>query len=213
MGDDPILLTLFLAASATSYAAESRAVVADVANKQSFHQKNTILSPLVSDIYEYHNICGCCEKDVQCDMMQKAIRWKDGNAYDSLTRWKMKWGYGYNHDSNYCYADSFRITLDIVIQIPRWVCMGNSAPQSLRDKWDVYIEDLISHENGHRALAKQAAEEITRAVSQMPPTRSCKELDRKVQTLCQERMKELDQEQQSYDEATGHGFAGRPSFP
>jgi predicted secreted Zn-dependent protease len=91
--------------------------------------------------------------------------------------------------------------------------MGNSAPQPLRDKWDIYIEKFILHENGHRDLAKQVAEEINRAVSQMPPARSCEELDRKVQTVCQERMKKLDQEQQSYDEVTGHGFAGRSSFP
>ncbi len=97
-----IILTLFFVASATQYAAESRAVVADVANKESLHQKNTILLPLVSETYEYHNVCGCCEKDVQCDLMQKAIWWKDGNAYDSLTKWKMKWDYGYNHESTYC---------------------------------------------------------------------------------------------------------------
>ncbi len=61
--------------------------------------------------------------------------------------------------------------------------MGNSAPQSLRDKWDVYIGNLISHENGHRDLARQAVKEINRAVWQMPPARTCGELDRKVQAF------------------------------
>ncbi len=123
-----ILLVLFLVASTTAYATGVRAVIADVGIKESLQKKNSVLTPLISEKYEYHHVCGCCEKDVQCDMMQKAIRWKDGNAYDSLTKWKVKWDYGYNHESTYCYADSFRITLDIIIQIPRWVCMGNSAP-------------------------------------------------------------------------------------
>jgi predicted secreted Zn-dependent protease len=208
-----ILLTVLLVASVTSYAAENLLAVADVAKKESLHKKNTVLPPLFSQKYEYHRVCGCCEKDVQCDMMQKAIRWRDGNSYDSITKWKMKWDYGYNYDSTYCYADSFRIKLDIIIQIPRWICLDNSASQSLRDKWGVYIEKLISHESAHCDLARQAVEEINREVSQLPPARSCGELDHKVQTVCQERMKKLDQDQQSYDEATGHGFAGSPSFP
>jgi predicted secreted Zn-dependent protease len=180
--------------------------------KEDFQRRNGVLPPLVSERYEYHDVCGCCEKDIQCDMLDKALRWKDGNDYDSITDWKITWDNKHKRGPDYCAADSFRVIVDIVIQLPRWVCSG-SAPQSLKDRWDSFIKKLIAHENVHKDLARKAADDLTSAVAGMPPARTCKELDREVDTLCNARLKKLDEEQVHFDETSGHGFSDRPSFP
>ncbi len=173
-------------------------------------KKNNVLSPLHTEKYEYYEVCGCCEKDLQCEMSDKAIRWKDGNRYDSVTNWKVKWDYDYNRGPETCFADSFRVNIDIIFHLPKWVC--SHAPQSLLDRWDNYIKKLISHENEHRDLALGAAADLTRTVAELPPVRTCAELDRKINDLCHERMQKLDEDQKAYDETTSHGFK-ELSFP
>jgi predicted secreted Zn-dependent protease len=180
--------------------------------KEDSRLKNGVLPPLVSERYEYHDVCGCCEKDIQCDMLDKALRWKDGNDYDSITNWKVTWDNKYKRGSGYCAADSFRVNVDIVIQLPRWVCAGN-APQSLKDKWDSFIKKLIAHENVHKDLAKKAADDMTSAVAGMSAARTCKELDREVDAVSLARLKKLDEEQANFDDKSSHGFGDRPSFP
>lgn len=207
-----VVILLITASQARLAPGQDEAGGASTGKEPGVRKHHSVLPPLISEKKEYHDVCGCCAKDIQCDMVEKAIRWKDGNGYDSITKWKASWDYGHDRDNEFCYADSFKVTLDITIELPRWVCEGN-APQTLKDKWAVFIKNLVSHENSHRDIARQAAEEVTLAVSRLPDIRTCSELDREVQSLVQRRMKKLDADQQDYDQATGHGFADRPSFP
>lgn|SRR5574337_785858 len=175
-------------------------------------KRNHVLPPVSTEKYEYHEVCGCCEKDLQCEMMDKAIRWKDGSTYDSITKWRMKWDYAYDRDAHACRTDSFRVSADITIQLPKWVCAGH-APPALTKKWENYIANLSMHEKGHRDKVLKAAAELTRAVAEMSPAANCSELDRRVQRLCSERMKQLDDEQEAYDAATEHGHVRDVAFP
>ena len=175
-------------------------------------KRNHVLSPFHTEKYEYYEVCGCCEKDLQCEMMDKAIRWKDGNKYDSITKWKVKWDYAYSRDDNACFTDSFRVNIEITFHLPKWVC-GGQPPPSLAEKWESYIRNLNLHEKGHGDRALKTAEDLTHSVAELAPARSCSELDRQVQRLCSERMKRLDEEQEEYDAATEHGQIHGISFP
>jgi predicted secreted Zn-dependent protease len=179
---------------------------------QKNERKNSVFPPSHTETYQYYEVCGCCEKDLQCEMMDKAIRWKDGSKYDSITKWKAKWDYDYSSDNHSCFTNSFRITMEIIFHFPKWVCEGH-APPSLTQKWEHYIGNLTVHEKGHRDKALKAAEEITTAVSEMAPASTCAELDMKVQRLCRERMKQLDEEQAEYDAVTDHGRVVGVAFP
>ncbi len=204
-----ILVTLLLVISAMGYA-EDRA--SSLAGREEPHVRNAVLPPFVSERYEYHEVCGCCEKDLQCAMSHNAIRWKDGDAYDSITNWKVKWDYTYDRDAASCRTKSFRVRLDVTIHLPKWTCAGH-APEALTKKWESYIANLTLHEQGHRDKALTAAEDLTRAVADMPPPASCSELDRKVEKLCNDRMKQLDKEQEAYDAETEHGQVRGVAFP
>ncbi len=171
-----------------------------------------VKDPQVTERYDYYEVCGCCEKDVQCDMSAKAPGWRDGNKYDSITKWKVRWDYDHSSAGNACATDSFRLSMEITYQFPKWVCSGQ-ASQALAERWEKYIRNLTLHEKGHREKALKAAEEITKAVAEMPSASSCAELDRKVQRLCRDRLKQLDEEQAEYDESTDHGQVTGITFP
>lgn len=183
-----------------------------IAGRDAGFRKNIVLPPLITEKYEYYEVCGCTEKDLQCDMSEKAIRWRDGNKYDSITSWKVDWNYSCNRDSGSRFADSFRLSVDIAIHVPQWTPTAD-APRPLVDKWHSYIRKLILHEHGHRDLVVEAASELTRAVAELSQVQTCRELERAVSALCRMKMSRLDEIQNAYDATTNHGFAQGVAFP
>jgi len=168
--------------------------------------------PVVTEKYEYYEVCGICEKDLQCDLKQKCITWDDGKKYDSVTNWKVKWNYGYTNGSNSCRADSFTVTVDVVFRLPKWARTDN-APRKLVDKWDNFVSNLMIHERGHRDLAVAAAAELSHAVGELPPARTCADIDKEVQDLSRMKMKILNEDEKEYDVTTDHGKKQGAVFP
>jgi len=203
---------VLIAIAATSTAQEKNIDLANSGKDLTVRMENNVAPPVVKEKYEYYEVCGCSEKDVQCELKQKCISWTDGQKYDSLTSWKVKWDYDYNRTPQTCTTDSFTVTVDVVFRLPKWVKTGN-APQPLVEKWDAYVAKLIVHENGHRDRAVDAATEITRAVRELPAARTCAKLDEEVQALSQERLKKLTKDQEQYDAVTKHGRTQGAVFP
>ncbi len=198
--------------TAAAGAVDGKSFSADVPDAAAGDLKNSVLQPQVNEKYEYYEVCGGCEKDVQGDLKKKCIAWTDGKKYDSVTNWKVKWNYDYNRRPGTCTTGSFRVTVDVVFHVPKWVRTAD-ASRSLEKKWTDYVEKLMLHEKGHRDQAVQAADDLTRAVAELPPTRSCEELDRAVHSLSKSRMDALLKAQDSYDAATSHGAAQGAVFP
>ncbi len=203
---------LVMAVAVTSAAGEKKLEVANVNNVLTGQKKNVIVPTVVNEKYEYYEVSGCCENDVQCDLKKKCITWTDGKKYDSVTNWKVTWDYGHNRTPQACTTDSFLVTVDVVFHLPKWVRKGD-APRPLVEKWEKYLQQLMMHEEGHRDRAVEAAAELTRAVTELPPVSTCAELDRAVHDLCRARMDKLLEDQKEYDAATSHGAAQGAVFP
>lgn len=206
-----MLFLLLLCTAVTALAGENLPVVANLGKGLAPGKKN-IAPPTVIEKYDYYEVGGCCEKDIQCDLKQKCITWNDGKKYDSVTSWKVKWDYGYDRAPATCSVDSFKVTVAISFRFPKWSRPGG-APQNLIDKWDSYMKNLVTHENGHRDMAVEAAEELSRAVADLPPALTCTEIDREVQKLSSVRMMKLKEEEKEYDAATNHGYTQGAVFP
>ncbi len=205
-------LFLLITIAGTVSAGEQGINVADARKISPVTTGNSAIAPVVREKYEYYEVCGCCEKDLQGDLKQKCIRWSDGKKYDSVTNWKLKWDYGHNQASGTCAVDSFTVTVDITFHVPKWV-PTDGAPQPLVEKWNRYLENLMMHEKGHRDKAVEAANELTHSVAALPPARTCGELDREVQVLGLAEKNKLLQDQKDYDDATKHGAKQGAVFP
>ena len=176
------------------------------------YNKNHLVPPVVNEKTEYYEVCGGCEKDVQSELREKCIKLANGEKYDSITNWKVKWDYSHSRAPETCTAESFVVTVDIVYRLPKWVRTGEVS-QTLVEKWDRYMENLMMHEKGHRDRAVASAEELTRLVAELPPARTCAELDRVVNTLCRTRLDKLIEVQKKYDTDTCHGVLQGAEFP
>ncbi len=204
-------LFLLMAVCGAASAGEP-ASVADAQRVSAMTMASRTVQPVIREEYKYYEVCGCCEKDLKNDLKKKCIQWDDGKKYDSVTNWKMKWDYGHNEASGTCAVDSFTVTVNITFQVPKWV-RTDDAPQPLVDKWNRYLENLMTHEKGHRDRTVEAANELTRAVAALPPARTCSELDREVQILGRAQADKLLQDQKDYDAATNHGAGQGAVFP
>lgn len=209
---ESIFSLLLIAASATTFAAEGRFDVASIDKDIHPGIQNRVVAPVVTEKYEYYEIRGNSEKELRGQMCRNGCTFKDGERYDSVTTWRWKMDYGYDRAPRACTADSFKVALEISYRYPKWV-PTDGAPQPLVDKWDGYMKNLITHENGHRDMAVEAAAELSRAVAALPPAASCAEFDRKVRALGRERMAKLNADQKSYDETTVHGKTQGAVFP
>jgi predicted secreted Zn-dependent protease len=206
------IFLLLVAVATTSFAEEGKAGQAAVDQNAPIQSKSGIIPPVVTEKYEYYEVCGICEKDLQCDLKQKCITLNDGKKYDSITSWKVKWDYGYNNVASTCKADSFTVNLEVIFRLPKWV-RTDEAPKDLVDKWDTFMRNLLTHEKGHRDLAIAAAAELVRAVAELPPAPTCAELDKNVQDMSHMSMKRLNEEQNQYDVTTNHGQTQGAVFP
>jgi predicted secreted Zn-dependent protease len=207
-----ILSILFVAAAVTASAAEKAFDVARIDDDLRPGIQNKVPALVVNEKYEYYEIKGNSEKELRSQMCRNGCRVNDGKRYDSVTAWHWRMDYGYDRAPGACSADSFKVALEIDYRYPQWVNTGN-APQPLVDKWNGYLKHLVTHENGHRDLAIEAADELSRAVAALPSARSCAELDREVRALSHEHMEKLNADEKGYDETTGHGKTQWAVFP
>jgi predicted secreted Zn-dependent protease len=198
------LFFALLAGAVTPAAAEDTIKLASLNKGLPVLKQSRIVTPTVKETYEYYEIKGDCENDLQSQLRQHGTRWSDGKTYDSVTSWHVTWDYGYDRTADACSADSFKATVEITYRYPRWVGVGD-APGRLVEKWDGYLQNLIKHEEGHRDMAVEASTEFTRAVAALPPAPTCAELDHNVRTLSRAIMKKLNADQKEYDIATCHG--------
>ena len=206
-----LVVVLLLATDTTAWSG-NEIVSATGGDEQAVQRRTTTRPPVVAENYEYYEVCGCCEKDIQNDLKKKCVKWADGKKYDAVTKWKMKWDYGHSRGSGGCAVDAFTVTVNVMYYLPKWM-RPEDAPPSLKEKWDTYVQKLMVHEKGHRDRAVEAAEELTRAVSGLSLVRTCEELDRSVYALSRTRADKLLEEQKTYDAATNHGVAQGAVFP
>lgn len=202
---------MMLAVAATAFADGNHAD-AGSDRERSPRNRSSFVPPAIKEIYEYYEVCGCTEKDLQCDLKQKGCSISNGKKYDAVTRWKITWDYDHNRESSACHADSFRVNVEVTFRYPKWVRNGDARPE-LVEKWGAYLNNLILHENRHRDIVVEAAQALSRAVAELPPVRTCAELDRSVQALSRSRMAKLIEDQNAYDAVTNHGRAEGALFP
>jgi predicted secreted Zn-dependent protease len=174
--------------------------------------RNTVTPPLIHGLYDYYEVSGDCLGNLKNDLAGKACRMSDGSKYDSITKWRVAWSYGYDKSGGMCSAEGFRLTVDISVKLPAWVHRA-SAGQPLSEKWESYVDLLKAHENEHVDKVVQAADDITRAVQELPAASTCAELDGEIRQLSKNRMKQLEKDQEGYDAETHHGWTQGALFP
>lgn len=161
--------------------------------------------PIVRETYDTYDVRGTSIPELRAGLRRYGVRMNDGNTYDALTSWNIRWEYDYDRTSGSCSIDDFRAFVDVTILYPRWISDDNDDPVLISDAWDSYLHSLIRHEQGHRDIAVATADRLIRTVAALPPAATCADLDRAVAALGRSFMTRLNLDQRAYDAETGHG--------
>ena len=135
-----------------------------------------------------------------------------GQKRDAVTTWTVKWSYEFDTSHERCTIASVRTTVDMRYQMPRWQDRGEIT-KSLQGRWDEYYAALQLHEEGHKEIAIQAANEIEEKVAKLDWQRSCGELEEEINKLANGIIESYRAKDTAYDEQTNHGRLQGAEFP
>ena len=132
--------------------------------------------------------------------------------FDAHTNWYLKWSYPFDNSSGQCATGPVTVSLEITYQLPEWD--GDpSAPPALTDKWRRYEQALQAHEDGHAEHGRDAADEVERTLTALPPASDCPTMDRIANAKAQAIIDAHAQDDVAYDRDTQHGATQGARFP
>ena len=103
-----------------------------------------------------------------------------------------------------CGLTAPRVEVQVTVVMPVWTDVF-SAPPADRAEWTRYIGVLASHEAIHERIDVDAAEELAAALTRLPRSPTCEEIDAAVVTAKDAAFRRMDARNLEFDRATGHG--------
>jgi predicted secreted Zn-dependent protease len=161
---------------------------------------------------KYYDIAGDSTTELRESLNRQRPVGPDGVRHDAVTLWYARWQYRTATSGRGCAVASFEVSLDIVTTLPRWTNEA-TAPSSLIARWRNYNAALLLHEDGHKAIAKETADAIRAAGTNVQSSSSCAELAGAIDKVANDVLKQYREKQRQYDKDTQHGRTQGARFP
>ncbi|UCD82683.1 MAG: DUF922 domain-containing Zn-dependent protease [Desulfobacterales bacterium] len=162
--------------------------------------------------YDYYDIEGRTADELRQQMNIHGVLWTNANIYDAFTAWDVKWQYQYQVTEEGCVISAVTTTLKVEFRLPRWVNYSD-GPAALQQKWDVYMQSLRQHENGHKKIGMKAAADIEQSIAALKPARTCDELAETANELGRHILSRYAEKEKAYDAQTNFGETHGAIFP
>lgn len=163
-------------------------------------------------VVEYYDVFGTSSRELRKDLDLKRPSNRYGERFDGITRWQVNWSYDFSGDGKSCQVQVIKAVLKASMELPRWVPSADTS-QRLVSEWEQYSTALRQHEDGHYALAVEAAAELERRLAQRRGTSGCDALSRQVDKAADGVLGEYAIKQAEYDLLTDHGATQGALFP
>ncbi len=150
----------------------------------------------------YYLIYGNTAREVRNIMNQNSKRPK---PYDAYTQWSVNWHYTWQQSNGHCKVSTANADVKIKMLLPK---LSNlmERPKALREQWSAYITALTEHENGHRDIGINVANDTLQHILKTPPKPSCSALQTAVSQVIAQRISASKDNDKIYDKATNHGL-------
>lgn len=171
-------------------------------------------TPATSEVQTYYKITGSSDRELRAQM-NKLGPVDQGRHFDAKTSWHINWRYNWHYDGpnqTHCYVTSVQISDNIETILPSWTDEG-SADSLLQNKWDAYLLNLTTHEQGHGTNGKRAADEIEKALLATPVQRDCNALKTELDKRAYDIIHKHNDWDLQYDTDTNHGKTQGAVFP
>lgn len=169
-------------------------------------------APLISSGIEYYEISGNSEQQIRHNLNAKTPVLFKGKKYDAYTKWNVRWNFWWSESQNSCAISKVTVKLDVDQTLPKLI-QSDSLTQSLSHQWETYYQALLEHEEGHKSLGLDAANEIEHAIKNLSAQSSCKTLESKANQLGHTIIKKYIKLEKDYDKRTNYGMNEGAIFP
>lgn len=155
-------------------------------------------------------VTGQTEREVLRSLLASGPR--DGDdIFFGLTATELDVRFDPKEISGGCVIRNTQVDLDIVITLPEWQPMTDVGPGLQRD-WRQFRWALAEHEDEHRALAIEGAEQAYDAVAELYRP-SCAEANTEARRRLERIGVEIEAAHRRLDQETGHGKADGAVWP
>lgn len=135
-----------------------------------------------------------------------------GRRFGAFTDWEIVWRYQHVADHTDLRIHEALIDVRATITSPRWT-PPRSALAGLVAAWRDYVAAIETHEQGHIAVAVEAAEAIRTRLMALPGLSSKTALAGAADAIAEEELRAARAREILYDETTCHGVTQGVVFP
>ena len=160
--------------------------------------------PVIHDDIEYLDVTGNSKRELIEALDRLSVPDATGKRFYGHTHWELRWNYNVASEGAECRVTTVTATLDMTMSLPRWDPPRNADP-ALVHTWNAFVAGLREHEEGHRDIALDAAQEITNRIEAIPPAANCEKLKRTVGIRANSLLDEYREKGRRYDRMTDHG--------
>ena len=192
-------------------AASARSAEASAAPTASSSRAGELASNVrVTTVDALYDVIGADHASIMAALRRQGPR--DGSgAWAGSLAWTFNWSYQPVMDGGTCRVDSASIHLRLTYTLPRLASDVEPSPV-VREAWERFQAGLRDHEDGHAALAVEAANALVHDVEAAPAASSCAELRTVVETTVQAGLARHERAQVAYDRQTRHGGTQGATF-
>ncbi|MEP6564699.1 MAG: DUF922 domain-containing protein [Mesorhizobium sp.] len=147
--------------------------------------------------YSTYQLRGLSRQAIHNDLHRVAKRDGDGIIEGEVAdHWD--WNFRFAATGNSCQVTSDEIILKLRILLPTWVDDARADPAT-RTAWNNYFQELKAHEDGHKTIATDAAERISKLTHGATATGSCSALKQSLNRAAKQIVENAEEAQDQLD--------------
>jgi len=125
-----------------------------------------------------------------------------GRTFHAYTGWDIRWSFRWNTSAaGLCSITSVTTNLSVRMTLPRIV----SSTSEGATEFGRYFPALLTHEQGHKAIAVEAANEVDRLIGNLRPAAKCQALEAQANRTGMAILESAKRKGVEYDARTEHG--------
>lgn len=154
---------------------------------------------------EYYPVAGASVPEIQRDLLRHGPKDRDGRPRAARTDWSLAWRYSLRPEPDACVVTQVEASVDITTTLPD---LATPVAQPVRSQWQALASRLAEHEDGHRRIALECRDELSRRLAAVRPASDCAELHRTLDLTGRATVAECRARDGGFDRETHHGVGG-----
>ena len=154
---------------------------------------------------DYYPVQGASVAEIRRDVLRHGPKDRSGKPRAARTDWSLAWRYAVRPEPHACAVTQVEASVAITTTLPD---LSTPVPQPVRSQWTALASQLAEHENGHRQIALECRDELSRRLAAVRPASDCAELHRALDRTGRAAVAECRARDDGFDRETNHGVRG-----